>query len=263
MANNILTTLEIAQSPFDSIQRFRSDGAEYWSARELMPLLGYRKWERFNDAIDRAKISCAAAGSDEQSHFPEGGKLVKLPQGGTVERKDFELSRLAAYLTAMNGDPRKPEVAAAQSYFAIKTREAETIIPIQNDRLRELELEFKLMELKNSMVTIHGKDLTLRLMGDKEALIETKITVTEVIDPVSGYCREILTADQLKQVVKSRTGQKLPSLKWFADKLRAAGRDDLLVPVTRSATNEYPIPDSIDEALDVVYGKERQRLVGE
>ena len=109
------------QSPFDSIKQVRADGSEFWSARDLMPLLGYEKWERFEDAIDRACVAMA-----------NGGELVTANASRTREsiaktvRTNYELSRFACYLVAMNGDPRKPEVAAAQSYFAVKTREAET-----------------------------------------------------------------------------------------------------------------------------------------
>ncbi|MGJ5667758.1 phage antirepressor KilAC domain-containing protein [Rhodococcus aetherivorans] len=116
-------TSQSGQSPFDIIRRIRPDGSEFWSARDLMPLLGYEKWDRFADAVDRAMISMAAQGHDANS---EASRL-REPSGRTNQmREDFHLSRFACYLVAMNGDPRKPEVAAAQAYFAIRTREAET-----------------------------------------------------------------------------------------------------------------------------------------
>lgn len=99
---------------------------ERWSARDLMPLLGYEKWERFADSIARAQITCTATGHAEADHFPGAGKKVQIGSGAEREVADFHLSRFACYLVAMNGDPRKPEVAAAQAYFAIRTREAET-----------------------------------------------------------------------------------------------------------------------------------------
>lgn len=109
-------------SPFDQIKR--TDGArEYWSARDLMPLLGYEKWERFAGSIDRARTSLAAQGLDPEV---ESSRLRENLPGGTKPREDFHLSRFAAYLVAMNGDPRKREIAAAQAYFAVRTREAET-----------------------------------------------------------------------------------------------------------------------------------------
>lgn len=118
-------------NPFDAIRRLTEAGREFWSARELMPLLGYEKWERFADAISRARISGVNAGHDMTRHIAAASGI--LPGGGknSVGRpaENFHLSRLACYLIAMNGDPRKPEVAAAQTYFAVRTREAETTSP--------------------------------------------------------------------------------------------------------------------------------------
>ena len=112
-------------SPFDDIKQ--TDGArEWWSARDLMPLLGYEEWRRFDGAIDRAKSAAANQHLDVTSNFGDSAKV-----SGTrgPAQKDYRLSRYAAYLVAMNGDPRKPEIAAAQSYFAVRTREAEIIQP--------------------------------------------------------------------------------------------------------------------------------------
>lgn len=110
-------------SPFDAIRITTLEGREYWSARALMPLLGYEKWERFAHAITRAKIAAHNSGYDVPQNFPGAGKV-----SGTrgPAQADYHLSRYACYLIAMSGDPRKPEVAAALTYFAIKTREAET-----------------------------------------------------------------------------------------------------------------------------------------
>ncbi|MGC0365066.1 DNA-damage-inducible protein D [Rhodococcus sp. 27YEA15] len=124
------------ESPFDSIRQVRPDGPEFWSARDLMPLLGYDKWERFTGSIDRAIAT--AQNSGQQSGF---SRLRENLPGGTKPREDFRLSRFACYLVAMNGDPRKPEVAAAQAYFAIRTREAEaTPKPAQLSRLDLIEI---------------------------------------------------------------------------------------------------------------------------
>ena len=116
-------------SPFDHVKQVDDRGEEFWSARDLMPLLGYKQWRQFSDSIDRAKAAAAAQNIDLTSNFADTRNNT-----GTAGRpaEDVLLTRFAAYLVAMNGDPRKPEVAAAQSYFAVKTREAEIIQQQQN-----------------------------------------------------------------------------------------------------------------------------------
>lgn len=113
------------ESPFDAIRQVRPDGTEFWSARDLMASMDYDQWRNFEAAIDRAKLAAANQGYAAVDHFADASKVMEGGRWGSQTVADVELSRFAAYLTVMNGDPRKPEVAAAQSYFAIKTREAE------------------------------------------------------------------------------------------------------------------------------------------
>jgi hypothetical protein len=143
-------------------------------------------------------------------------------------------------------------------------------VPAQHDRIRELELEVEFQKLKNehsslqnSMMLMHGKSAVLALAGKSDQLVKVETEITEVVNPDTGSRVKILTADQLKTVIKERTGQKLVSLKWFAEQLRALGRDDLLVPVSRSHITEYPIPDKVDEAISLIYQSNRQKLIGE
>lgn len=141
--------MQMPTSPFDAIRQVTEDGQEFWSARELQKLLGYTKWERFEDAIERAKISCKITGQNPDEQFPDAGKPIISGKGRTQEARDYHLSRFACYLVAMNGDPRKEEIAAAQTYFTVKTREAETaqlqVLPASSlmkeweGRLREVE----------------------------------------------------------------------------------------------------------------------------
>lgn len=125
------------RSPFDAIRRTRPDGSEYWSARDLVEPLGYSQWRDFDSAVNRAKIACANSGNDVTSNFADARKINKSSPAG----QDWELSRFACYLVAMNGDPRKPEISAAQVYFAVKTREAETRRELTRRELLVMALE--------------------------------------------------------------------------------------------------------------------------
>ncbi len=115
----------IRPTTFEELKQVNQYGAEYWSARDLQPLLGYTQWRRFEDAINRAKTSCRQSGNDPQHHFAGAGKMIILGKGGTREVSDYHLSRFACYLIAQNGDPRKPEIANAQEYFAVQTHRKE------------------------------------------------------------------------------------------------------------------------------------------
>ncbi|MGC5249615.1 phage antirepressor KilAC domain-containing protein [Gordonia sp. DT219] len=132
---NDITPINSGQSPFDGIKQTREDGTEFWSARDLMPLLGYDRWDRVPEVIERASASAAASGHDAHDLFRASSE-----KSGGRPRENFELARFACYLVAMNGDPRKPEVAAAQAYFAIRTREAETRPAINGGDITRLEL---------------------------------------------------------------------------------------------------------------------------
>lgn len=143
-----MTNLAEYKANFDSIRRFDEHGNEYWLARELMAMLGYLKWERFEDAIERAKIACENSGRNQSKHFEFFSTPGKTPKGGR-SANNYKLTRYACYLVAMNGDPRKLEIAAAQSYFAVKTFEAETVIPHQVSQIDELKIKLELARLEN------------------------------------------------------------------------------------------------------------------
>jgi DNA-damage-inducible protein D len=112
---------------FDEIKKTTPAGADYWRARDLQGYLGYDRWQNFDEAITRASEACEKSGVASDSQFRETTKLVNVGSDAKREVKDFFLSRYACYLIAMNGDPSKAKVAAAQSYFAVQTRRMEII----------------------------------------------------------------------------------------------------------------------------------------
>lgn len=144
MANNI----------FERIKKINEYGQEFWSARDLMSPLGYIRWENFEEAISRAKISCSNSKQNVDDHFRDVTKMIRISVGTEKEAKrkiyDYDLSRYACYLIAQNGDPRKAEIALAQTYFAIQTRRQEI-----HEQLLE---DHKRVYLRNEMKT-HNKQL--------------------------------------------------------------------------------------------------------
>lgn len=120
---------------FEGHAQQTENGVEYWLARDLQYLLGYTKWDNFINVISKAKTACEVSGHQVLDHFADVGKTIQMPKGAEKEIPDVMLTRYACYLIAQNGDPRKPEIAFAQTYFAVQTRRAEII----EQRLLEAE----------------------------------------------------------------------------------------------------------------------------
>jgi DNA-damage-inducible protein D len=128
------------------------DGIEYWPARELQALLGYTDWRNFLGVIDKAKTACANSGHGAEDHFVDANRMVDIGSGTQREIEDIALTRYACYLIAQNGDPRKQEIAFAQTYFAIQTRRQELI----EKRLVEIERVQARKKLTNSEKELSG-----------------------------------------------------------------------------------------------------------
>ncbi len=139
------------QKNFESIKK-EQNGFEFWSARELMPLLGYVKWQKFAEVVKRAKEACESAGQNTADHFTGAGKPITGGKGAVQVVEDYLLTRYACYLVAQNGDPRKTEIALAQTYFATQTRRQE-LFEARTKEDKRLEARQRLKETESKIET--------------------------------------------------------------------------------------------------------------
>lgn len=118
---------DYTESIFDNIRHTDKNDTEYWSAREFMPILGYKRWENFYKVIKQAMISCENSEYMVKNHFRELTKMVNIGSKTSRLIDDYKLSRYACYLIAQNGDAKKKSIALAQTYFAVQTRKIEIL----------------------------------------------------------------------------------------------------------------------------------------
>jgi DNA-damage-inducible protein D len=131
-----------AMRRLEAMRRQAPSGSEYWLAREVQQALGYATWENFEGVVARAGTSLEQNGIEPSHHIAETTKMVAIGSEARRVVRDYFLSRAACYLIAMNGDPAKPEIAAAQAYFAVRARASELAEERSEDEKR-LELRAK------------------------------------------------------------------------------------------------------------------------
>ncbi len=117
--------IEVVISVLEEKKRAAPNGSPFWKARDVMAVLGYSDWTNFNNVLEKAIVSCDTSGEPSENHFCEVKEMVNIGSGAQRQINNWILSKYACYLVAMNGDPTKPEIATAQSYFAVQTHKQE------------------------------------------------------------------------------------------------------------------------------------------
>ena len=147
------------RSTMDDLEKLRQvsrGGSEYWFARDIQGALGYREWRGFERVMDRARSSMLSNGVSPSHHIVETTRMMRIGNDGRRRERDFFLSRAACYLIAMNGDPSKHEIAAAQAYFAVQTREREIETSANEDEKR-LDLREKIKKSHKNVSKIASR----------------------------------------------------------------------------------------------------------
>ena len=183
---------EQAPTPFDVYRQEREDGTEFWSARDLMGLMGYSQWVTFENPLKRAMKAAENQNLQVEANFY---RSLKVGTAGKMKQTDYELSRFAAYLVAMNGDPNKPEVASAQAYLATRTRQAETQQPVE----------------------LSGKELMAR------ALVEAQSTIQELETARAEALEDAEAAMARAHVAEAEADEARPKAEAFDSFMRTDG----------------------------------------
>lgn len=257
----MLSQIESTETNKDSIELVNLDGELVVDSRLIAERLGIQ-----HETVTKNLRKYAA-------RFQAMGvfrfEIGKLEPGATGRPQEFIYLNELQSVFLMTLSKNTEAVVECKFNLTVAFEKAKKLLkpatPVVSDRIQELQLENDNLRLYNesinsrsSIVTIHGTELGLTLLGKDCQIVKVKEVSTEIVNPATGRCDNVLTADQFKSEVQRKTGQKPKSLKAFIDKLKAEGRDDLTIAVTRHSTCEYVVADKLDEAIGVVYGNARQ-----
>ena len=226
-----MNEIEINYNMFENIKHTDEYGREYWYAREFMKALEYKKWDKFINVIENAKIACKKSKNFIDDHFPQVERMVKI--GSQTSRKilDYKLSRYACYLIVQNADPRKKEVALGQTYFAIQTRKQEII-----------EKEYN--SLTEDEKRIYQRNLTRK--GNYSLNQTAKKSGVKNFDKFHNYGYKGLYNGETANDIAKRKG-----LRYREDILDNMGSDELIVNLFRISQTEQKLrKDNIQSEMD-------------
>ena len=196
-----LDLFQTCYNNFESTWEKDENNIDFIYARNLMAMLGYNSWDKFQNPIEKSKESCENSNNNINDHFSHVGKMVKLGSGSERMVDDIKLTRYACYLIAMNGDPRKSQVAFAQNYFAVQTRKFELIL----ERMEQVERIDSRNKLKDSEKefsrVIYERGVTetkvfskIKSLGDEAFFggyttqdMKQKLGVVNIKDPLADY----------------------------------------------------------------------------
>jgi DNA-damage-inducible protein D len=181
MTDLTLSTAKVEDdNPFEKIKQTNADGSVFWSARDLQPLMGYATWAKFMTPVRRAMQAAKNTGLDADVHFSRSGKT---PMGGGPAQIDYKLTREAAYFVAMNGDPNKLEVAAAQAYFVGMTLVGEQVVREAREALEEPDMTLLMLDT--------ARKNYLQGLENKKEIAEVKTEVVEHGTRLDGHDADI------------------------------------------------------------------------
>ncbi len=202
------TEISSITNQLDKLRHHTESGTEYWKGRDIQPLLGYVTWKKFMPVLERAKRACESVELNPENHFVHVEQMVSIGSGAQRKQSDYVLSRYACYLIAMNDDTSKPEVGAAQTYFATQTRRME-----MQDRLIEDERRLQLRDrvrtankalgdaAKNAGVNKYGAFHDagyIGLYGIRQAEIKKLKGIPKKDDLLNRVGREELAANEFR-----------------------------------------------------------------
>lgn len=188
------------EKTFEDIKHVDENGNEYWYARELMLALGYKAWRYFEGVVDKAKTACENSNINTLDHFVVDNKMVQIGSGAERSQNDYKLTRYACYIIAQNANPRLKNVALAQTYFAVKTRQQE----ITEEQFEQLtEDEKRLYQRNLTRKGLRYREDVLDNMGSEELAANLfRITQTESRLKRDKICTEKKACDTHNKIGK-------------------------------------------------------------